>query len=198
MAHMQMMGEENARLMGEVARLEAEVEVAGAEAERRGRTAAQQLGRERAKNKVQCSVVRGHSDPPPPPGAGVPAAGRAGGRGRGRHPGGGRGHQQAKVSLGGGQGGLPPRQRSQQRGQRGRGHLQQEEQDLQVAEVMARDCQPPSSIVCRSQIKQLQAEVERLRSLLAREVGQPQVQPLLEGRPSSGWRGRAKTIDNLK
>ena len=56
MAHMQMMGEENARLMGEVARLEAEVEVAGAEAERRGRTAAQQLGRERAKNKVQCSV----------------------------------------------------------------------------------------------------------------------------------------------
>ena len=58
MAHMQMMGEENARLMAEVARLEAEVEVAGAEAERRGRTAAQQLGRERAKNKVQCSVVR--------------------------------------------------------------------------------------------------------------------------------------------
>ena len=63
MSHMQMMGEENARLMGEVARLEAEVEVAGAEAERRGRTAAQQLGRERAKNKVQCSEVRGHSDP---------------------------------------------------------------------------------------------------------------------------------------
>ena len=138
MAHMQMMGEENARLMGEVERLEAEVEVAGAEAERRGRTAAQQLGRERAKNKVQCSAVRGHSDPSNPPGAGVPAAGRAGGRGRGRHPGGGRAQQPRQVSLGGGQGGLPPRQRSQQRGQRGRGHLQQEEQDLQVTEVMVR------------------------------------------------------------
>ena len=50
----------------------------------------------------------------------------------------------------------------------------------------------------RSQIKQLQAEVERLRSVLAREVGQPQVQPLLEGRPGSGWRGRAEIIDNLK
>ena len=69
-----------------------------------------------------------------------------------------------------------------------------------MTEAMARDCQPPSSTVCRSQIKQLQAEVERLRSLLAREVGQPQVQPLLEGRPGSGsgWRGRAEIIDNLK
>ena len=67
-----------------------------------------------------------------------------------------------------------------------------------MTEVMARDRPPPSSIVCRSQIKQLQAEVERLRSLLAREVGQPQVQPLLEGRPASGWRGRAERIDNLK
>ena len=67
-----------------------------------------------------------------------------------------------------------------------------------MTEVMARDCQPPSSTVCRSQIKQLQAEVERLRSLLAREVGQPQVQPLLEGRPGSGWRGRAEIIDKLK
>ena len=52
--------------------------------------------------------------------------------------------------------------------------------------------------MCRSQIKQLQAEVERLRSVLAREVGQPQVQPLLEGRPGSGWRGRAEIIDKLK
>ena len=59
MAHMQMMGEENARLMAEVARLEAKVEAAGAEAERRGRTAAQQLDRERAKNKVLVSRLRG-------------------------------------------------------------------------------------------------------------------------------------------
>ena len=67
-----------------------------------------------------------------------------------------------------------------------------------MTEAMARDCQPPSSTVCRSQIKQLQAEGERLRSVLAREVGQPQVQPLLEGRPGSGWRGRAEIIDKLK
>ena len=59
MSHMQMMGEENARLMAEVARLEAKVEAAGAEAERRGRTAAQQLDRERAKNKVLVSRLRG-------------------------------------------------------------------------------------------------------------------------------------------
>ena len=120
MAHMQMMGEENARLMAEVARLEAKVEAAGAEAERRGRTAAQQLDRERAKNKVQCSAVQcwhlAHSDPGCPPGAGVQAAGRGGGRGRGRDPGGGRAQQPRQVSLGGGQGGLPPRQRRQQRG----------------------------------------------------------------------------------
>ena len=193
--------------MAEVARLEAKVAASGAEAERRGRTAAQQLDRERAKNKVQCSAAQcsavqcwhlAHSDPGCPPGAGVQAAGRGGGRGRGRDLGGGRAQQPRQVSLGGGQGGLPPRQRRQQRGQRGRGHLQQEEQDLQVTEATARDCQPPSSTVCRSQIKQLQAEVERLRSVLAREVGQPQVQPLLEGRPGSGWRGRAEIIDKLK
>ena len=67
MAHMQMMGEENARLMAEVARLEAKVEAAGAEAERRGRTAAQQLDRERAKNKVQCSAGTWHTVTPAAP-----------------------------------------------------------------------------------------------------------------------------------
>ena len=50
---------------------------------------------------------------------------------------------------------------------------------------------------CRSQIKNLQSEIEKMRGVLAREVGEAQVQSELEA-SKSGWRGRAELIDNLK
>ena len=50
---------------------------------------------------------------------------------------------------------------------------------------------------CRSQIKNLQSESEKMRGVLSREVGEAQVQSALEA-DKSGWQGRAELIDNLK
>ena len=179
-AHMRMMGQENARLMIELANMRQEVNVINSNCDKQLKTLRQQLDKEKAKNKLLMAQVRanpGTSD-----------------------------NDDVIIVTSKNHPEHSERQRSASVGANKQSHKKIHRPRSSDSLGSLRLSRPGTPLPAsgektqtyKNNIHTLEKEVDRLKMIVQREVGEDQSDDIINGKEGSGWRGRAETIEKQK